>query len=574
MRVLRPWSLSGVLLLSACGSASPAVVAPIASRAESESAPLVVSIVGTNDLHGHVEALPAFSGYVRALEARRATDGVLVLLDGGDMFQGTLESNLVEGAPVVAAYAALGYDAVTIGNHEFDYGPVGELATPGSASDDRRGALRARIDEAPFPFLASNLLDRRTHALAELGTASHPVLPSVVLERAGLRIGVIGITTEQTLTTTAPANVDDLEMRPLVDAIAEHAATLRSGGADLVLVAAHAGGECTRFDDPEDASSCEADEEIMRVAEALAPGTVDAIVAGHTHQAMAHVVHGTPIVESYSYGRAFGRVDFTIDRASHRVLERHVHPPTEICHGEACGSASYEGQAIVATEDVQRIVDAAVGRASDLRRTPVGVTLTAPITLDGRTECALGNLFTDLMRAARPQADVAVYNGGGLRADLPAGPLEYGAFYQALPFDNRFALVRMTGADLAAMIAHNAGRDGSFLSISGVTATVRCEGRAGHRALRVTLVRPNGRPIREDEAITVVASDFLASGGDGTLAAVREREGAVTIESGAPMRDAMVEALRRRGGELAPADVLDGARPRVVLPTPRPVRCE
>ena len=110
--------------------------------------PVTISIVGTNDLHGGILArdgkggLALFAGYVNNLRAARARDGGAVLvIDAGDMFQGTLESNLAEGSPVVAAYNALGYAAAAIGNHEFDYGPVGEAATPSKPGDDPRGAL-------------------------------------------------------------------------------------------------------------------------------------------------------------------------------------------------------------------------------------------------------------------------------------------------------------------------------------------------------------------------------------------------------------------------------------------------
>jgi 5'-nucleotidase len=98
---------------------------------------VTVSIVGTNDLHGAVigrrerGGLPTLAGFVANLRAARERDGgAVLLLDAGDMFQGTLESNLNEGAAVVAAYNALGYDAAAIGNHEFDFGPAGERATP------------------------------------------------------------------------------------------------------------------------------------------------------------------------------------------------------------------------------------------------------------------------------------------------------------------------------------------------------------------------------------------------------------------------------------------------------------
>jgi 5'-nucleotidase len=383
-------------------------------------------------------------------------------------------------------------------------------------------------------------------------------------------IGVIGVTTEQTLTTTIAANVSDLAMRPLLDAVTEHAATLRAAGTELVLVAAHAGGRCARFEDPSDLTSCDDDEEIMALARSLPAGAVDVIVAGHTHQGMAHLVNDVAIVESFSYGRAFGRVDVTIDLASHRVLAREIQPPTELCRGEACADVRYEGRAITPDPRVARAVEAATVRAAALRAEAVGVTLTTEVTRSGSEESALGNLFTDLMRAARPDADVALYNGGGLRADLPAGPLVYGAFYEALPFDNRFAHVHMTAGDLARMLERNATHDTSFLSISGVRAQLRCE----HGELVATLRREDGRALADDEEIDVVVSDFLATGGDGVLSEVRGREGAMRLEDDPPLRDAMVEVLRTRGGSLSESSLLDPAHPRVALPSARPVACE
>lgn len=573
-RVNRPRTASLVRatsLVAVCAAAGCGGPAPRPDDPAPETRLVTLSIVGTNDLHGHLEALPAFSGYLANLRARREADGGgVVLLDGGDMFQGTLESNLAEGAPIVEAYAALGYDAVTIGNHEFDYGPIGERATPREPSDDPRGALRARAAEAPFPFLSANLLDRASGARAELGTREHPILPTARLERAGVVIGVIGVTTEQTLTTTIAANVADLTMRPLLDAIGEHARALRDGGVELVLVAAHAGGRCEHFEDPHDLSACDEDEEIMTLARGLAPGAVDVIVAGHTHQGMAHVVNGVAIVESFSYGRAFGRVDVTFDRASHRVVARDIRPPTDLCRGDACAGIRYEDHPLTPDPRVVRAVEAATTRAAALRAEALGVTLTTEITRSGSEESALGNLFTDLMRAARPDADVALYNGGGLRADLPAGPLVYGAFYEALPFDNRFAHVRMTAGDLARMLVRNATRDTSFLSISGVRAELQCV----RGELVATLRREDGRALAEGEEIEVVVSDFLATGGDGVLSEVREREGALRLEEDPPLRDAMVEVLRARGGSLAASSLLDPSHPRVRLPSERPVTCE
>ena len=139
---------AALALVSACGPSFD------------DDQPITISVIGTNDVHGALlpvdgnRGLTTFSGYVDNLRTARAEDGgAVVLIDAGDMWQGTLESNLSEGATVVAAYNVMGYDAVTIGNHEFDFGPAGERATPASETDDARGALKLRAQEADFPLL-------------------------------------------------------------------------------------------------------------------------------------------------------------------------------------------------------------------------------------------------------------------------------------------------------------------------------------------------------------------------------------------------------------------------------------
>lgn len=559
---------AGVLLwLCACerpsAPAEPGHPTPVAPAPA--PTPITLSIVGTNDLHGHIEALPWLGGYLANLRHARADDGAVVVLDGGDMFQGTIASNLEEGAPVVAAYRALGYDAVAIGNHEFDYGPVGPAATAKTARDDPRGALRARIEEAGFAFLSANITTV-DGGPAPLG------LPSTLLERAGVRIGVIGATTESTPHTTLAANVADLRFTPLADAIAREATALRGRGAAVVVVAAHAGGKCTAFEDAAALASCERDEEIMHVADALAPGLVDVIVAGHTHQAMAHRVNGIAIIESYANGSAFGRVDLVVDAG--RVESVTIHPPQRICRGgegpAACEPGPYEGGEVAPDPRVAQAIAPAMAAAEALRARELGPRLTDGFVAQRSAECALGNLFTDLMLAARPGHDVAIVNGGGLRAPLPAGPLHYGALYESFPFDNRFATVAMTGAELAEALGIVAGHDGSFFSLGGLRADVRCDG----PRLRVTLTRSDGRRVRDDAKLRVLTTDFLATGGDGFFGAAKRRTDAVSLEDGPPIREEMVTVLDAMGNrELAPDAYHRDATPRVRLQRPRPLTC-
>lgn len=550
--------------LAACsGSSGPPPEVPHEPRR------VVLSVIGTNDLHGHLRALPWFGGYVEVLRELREDDGGVLLIDGGDMFQGTLESNLQEGAPIVEAYGVLGYDAVTIGNHEFDYGPVGEHATPQDEDDDPRGALLARAAQAGFPFLNANLL---AEATGERVDWEH-VTASVLLPKAGVVVGVIGVTTEDTLTTTLAANVADLRMSPIVREVTREAASLRRRGADVIVLAAHAGGICHEFTDPADISSCEHGQEIFAVAEALPTGTLDAIVAGHTHQGVAHYVNGIPVIESYSYGEAFGRIDLVIEDG--RVVTSHVYPPQQLCETGTCSEGNcvpmpYEGRTITPVAEVAAVVDPAIAHAAEFSQRQLQVELAEAITKTRVEECPLGNLFVDLMRGSREGVDVALTNGGGLRADLPAGPLTYGRLYEAMPFDNRFAVVRMTAGELRAVVAANLQDDGSFFSLSGVTAEAACEG----GALNVTLRREGSRePLADDAELVMLTTDFLATGGDGLLEHLTSASESVELDEGEMVRDAMARVLTERGGTLRARDLYDPTSPRVRYEGERPLSC-
>jgi hypothetical protein len=192
------WLLCFLTMSTACARRD----APSPARTPAARA-TTISVVATTDLHGRIESLPWLSGHLANLRARRQADGGAVLLvDAGDMFQGTLESNLGEGQAVVRAYNALGYGAAAIGNHEFDYGPVGPPHVPAVPADDPRGALKARAAEASFPFLSANVVEQgRREALRWRN-----VLPWVVVERGGARIGVVGGTSMGTPRATHPRN--------------------------------------------------------------------------------------------------------------------------------------------------------------------------------------------------------------------------------------------------------------------------------------------------------------------------------------------------------------------------------
>jgi len=552
------------LLLAACagtGSAPP-----------DESRTVRVSILGTNDVHGRLAAseghggLVTYSGYVNALRASGTTDAVL-LVDAGDMWQGTLESNLDEGASVVAAFNALGVGAAAVGNHEFDFGPEGAATIPASPDDDPRGALRARAGEAAFPLLAANLV---------LADSGHPpawdnVRPSVIVETAGIRIGIVGIVTTEVLATTIASNVSDLQVTPLADAVVREARRLRADGADLVVVAAHAGGYCERFEQPTDLSSCDPDSEIFALARALPAGLVDHIIGGHKHNGIAHVVNGTPITSSYSSTRAFGRVDFDIDRASGDVRNVQVYPPQPLCPfvfvndgscawlnpgGPGVRRATYAGRPVRPDPAVEAVAERAVAAAAALQNRSLGVVLTTPFTLKGGPDSALGNLVTEALRETL-DADIAILNVlGGLRATLPAGELTFGAVYQASPFDNRTVILELSGAELAEVFAAQVRKPHRRAGFAGARVTATCDG----DDMRIDILRDDGQMVQPTDRLRVVVNDFLLLGGDGILDPVLPRPDAAIDDRLPRTRDALVHWLEQQD-RLRPED-FDGGAPR------------
>ncbi|HLL25258.1 MAG TPA: 5'-nucleotidase C-terminal domain-containing protein [Kofleriaceae bacterium] len=533
---------------------------------------VTITIVGTNDLHGALERLPILGGYVANLRAARAADGGgVILLDAGDMFQGTLESNLSEGADVVRAYNALGYTAAAVGNHEFDFGPVGPAVTAATIEDDARGALKARASEAKFPFVTANVIDTKSGARIKWPNIS----ASTLVEVAGVKVGVIGASTESTPFTTMPANFAGLAISPPAQAIAEEAKRLREQGAQLIAVTAHMGSKCASLDTPTDTSSCDTSEELFRVIGDLPKGAVDVFVAGHTHAAIAHRIKDVAVIESYASGRAFGRIDLRVSPAGH-VTAIKIHKPQRLCEGDEgsvpvsaadCKPSYYEGRPVIPDPDIKTIVDEAVAKASVRRSEKLGVTVTDTIGKSYALESAEGNLFTDLMIAARPEVQVALTNGGGLRADIPAGPLTYGKIFEAMPFDNRFAIVELEGAHLRKLVSTNLQRGGAILSWGGLRAKARCKGERLDLAITV-----GGKPLDDAKTYKLATSDFLASGGDGLIGRLKLPEGSVKLTD-VIIRDAMVEVLKKRAGTIDPKDYFSPAKKRMDYEGERPVTC-
>ena len=537
-----------------------------------------VVIVGTTDIHGwfdgHRGAGPRFGGvallasYVDALRVQN--DNHVLLVDSGDLFQGTLESNFFEGEPVIKAYNLLGYAASAVGNHEFDYGPVGPTSIA-RAGDDPLGALKKNAAMASFPFLAANMTEKAT------GATPAWARPYTMVEVAGARIGIIGLSTPDTPNVTIGANVRTLSFGDPVPATVAAAAALRRQGADAVIVIAHIGGKCADVADVHDVASCGAEEEVMRYLDRLPPHTIDAFFAGHTHQQMRHFIHDVPVLQGRAYGEEFSTLDLWITpRQGVDPSRTTIRPLTMICEQvwsgtERCKTPGPAGASLVPRTFLARAIapDAKlaegmkpyVDRVAAKRAESVGATAAAPFTRRFDGESTLGDLLADLMRRTF-ETDAAIINSGGIRSDLRAGNLVYADVFETSPFDNYPAIVRMTGAQIREVLRLTTlNGERGIMQVSGLRYTVDAAKDAGKPAAErdriVSVTLADGSPLDPSKLYRVVMPDFLALGGDGfdsvtsTIPADR-----IEILPSRTLHDVFAEMLRTLPQPLTPK--LDG----------------
>ena len=557
------------LLASACASVAPRPAEPVH-----------VVLVGTTDVHGwfagHVETppeggegvlwggLPAFATYVEALRERHP--GRVIVVDAGDMWQGTLESNLFEGEAMVRGYNAIGYAAAAVGNHEFDFGPAGPDAIARTAGQDELGAVKRNAQVAMFPFLSANMVEKAN------GRTPDWAKPSTIVRAGGARIGIIGLSTPDTPNVTMAANVVNLMFTDPVQATLRAAEELRARGVDAVVVIAHMGGRCTKVHDPSDPSSCAPNTEAMELLRKLPPGTIDAYFAGHTHSQMRHYINGVPAAQGAPFSREFSTIDLWIDTAADKVVRSDIRPHTMICAfvyegTEQCDPRTapkgarlvprlFEGEPIVADARVSRTIEPYLRRVAAKRDEKVGIVTAAPFTRTFAGESPLGVLISDALREYGA-TDFAFMNSGGIRAEWPAKELTYGEIFAVSPFDNFPAVVTMTGAEIVETLRLTSTGIRGLMQVSGLRYTIDAakdnEKPADERNRIISVTREDGTPLEMDKLYTVAMPDFIAAGGDSTQAVMgkipRER---INISYARPIRDMLVQVLSSKPQPLAP----------------------
>ena len=476
---LRPsWAIIPDLARAAARAAFAPAAAPLSTRDST-----LLRVLTTSDLHGQLEPR------VWEWSQNRPVGGVAALkpwldslahvcgcasvrLDAGDEMQGTLLSNSTFGRGTIDALNALGIDAAAIGNHEFDW----SLDT-----------LRARMSQAKYPFLSANITNAAGTARPDWAT------PWKLVTKSGVKIAVIGLTTTETPTSTASRNIQGLAFGDGAQAIKRYLPEARAA-ADFVIVVAHVGALCDSSTGGGNSAACHG--EILDVARQLDSGSVDLIVAGHTHIRVNTVVHGIPIVEAQSSGRSVGIVDFVRTGGRREVRVQLVTPYADQVKPDVALTDALGHQ----QQAVRNLTERVVAR------------LKIPLKRAG-DEYGLGRLIADAQRAAG-RADVAIMNNGGIRADLPEGTINWGQVYQVQPFQNRLLRFTVKGSVLEEALEQCvAGKD--HLPDCHIAGTEVWYDAGKEPGKRVSRVRVSGKDLDKNRTYTLVVNDFMATGGSG-----------------------------------------------------------
>lgn len=567
-------------------------------RETSEAKDVRFAVVGLNDLHGHVDVQ---SVVLQEEEKKRETKvgglaamaayfemicneykGNVLFLDAGDAYQGSLVSNLTQGKVVVEAFNALGIHASTFGNHEFDYGQdalVRLLSLPRS-----------------FHYVSANLRDAKNKAMLpwQQDRIGH-LHKSALIKLNNVKVGVIGFTTLTTPLKTFPERVQGLAFVPPLartgpdpdGVIATEARKLRNAGAQYVVLLGHAGGACDMKKPPEEGDSAclSEDDELSAFLRAMEEGTVDAAFGGHAHHAQRHFVNRTPLMQTTGHGLSFSWLEVVVSRSAsawsprrERVLGEKLQDPVFFCHehfegyascnpkegewGRAYGDGVFSGGSSSAPQFLGRRVDfqspsanAAASSISEFLKA-VGqkqeeVVASLPVRLDHDriAESALGNCFTDAAKEAlsanaknnvnSPRVDVVVVNSGGIRAALPQGKLTYNDVYTALPFDNTFMAMEMSGRELLGFLRKI---ESSPEDLPYVSEPFSVRLTSSKKPPRVVSVYRNVKELGEGDRLVVGFSDFTRQFVEGVVGK-KETERRI-ISTSLTMRDVFVERLR------------------------------
>ncbi|WP_417685018.1 bifunctional metallophosphatase/5'-nucleotidase [Roseibium sp.] len=499
-----------------------------------------ITILHTNDFHSRIEPInkydsgcseednaegKCFGGSARLdtiVKERKAAFNNAILVDGGDQFQGSLFYTYYKGKAAAEMMNQLGYDAMTVGNHEFDDGPE---------------VLRGFMDAVGFPILLSNADVSKEPQLADV------LKPSVVIERGGEKIALIGLTPADTHELSSPG--PNISFSDPVAAVKAEVAKYEAEGINKIIVLSHSGYGVD-----------------MDLASKVSG--IDVIVGGHSNTYLSNTSdkakgpyptwvdapdgNKTAIVQAYAYGKFLGELNVTFD--DNGVVTEAVGEPI-IVDGAIAENADLKARIKQMAEPLEEIRQKVVAQSTDAIDGDRGTCRAA--------ECQMGNLVADAMlaRVKDQGIQIAIQNGGGLRASIDAGEVTMGEVLTVLPFQNTLSTFQLKGADVIAALENGVSQveegGGRFPQVAGLKFSFSKSKPAGERVSNVEVME-NGAwaPIDAEKVYGVVSNNYMRGGGDGYK--IFASAGMNAYDFGPDLADVVAEYLAASSGYTAYTD--------------------
>ena len=495
-----------------------------------------LTILHTNDFHARFEPISkydsgcseeknlegkCFGGSARLVTAiadarKRSNNSILV--DGGDQFQGTLFYTYYKGKVAAEMMNKMGYDAMTVGNHEFDDGPE---------------VLRGFMDALTFPVLMSNADFTGEELLAD------KLLKSVVIERGGEKLGLIGLTPEDTHELASPG--PNVTFSDPVAAVQGEVDRLTAEGVNKIIVLSHSG---------------------YAVDQKVAAETtgVDVIVGGHSNTYLSNtsdrakgpyptMVNNTAIVQAYAYGKFLGELNVTFDDAGN-ITEAVGEPISMNADVSEDGDTKARiGELAVPLEEIRQHVVAKSATAIDGNRDNCRV-----------KECEMGNLVADAMldRVKDQGVSISIANSGGIRSSLDAGEVTMGEVLGVLPFQNTLSTFQIKGSGVIAALENGVSQveevKGRFPQVAGIKFTWDPSVAPNEGRIVEVLVGAGDvwTAIDPDKVYGVVTNNYVRGGGDGYK--IFATDGMNAYDFGPDLADVMAEYMAAQGDYTAYMD--------------------
>lgn len=432
-----------------------------------------IDIYSVNDFHGHLRAeaadpgIAVLSGVINELMKQNPVGSLL--LGGGDMFSGTIDANEYQGLPVVTAMNKMGFSANTAGNHIFDY-PL--------------DVIKRQAAAANFPILGANIVEAAGDRVAE------PFKPYVMLQRNGLTIGILGLTTVETKEKASQFNLQKVKILPPEQIAQVYVDELRRQGAQIIVLLTHIGSS--------QGEKHGITGEIVPILQKI--HGVDAVVTGHSHLCVSGTYGDIPVIQAGCYGEAVGRINLLYSMAAQKVV--------------SANSRIYKLSELPRVQDnaMERFLEP-IFKNIDSKYNEILAVNNQVLINDRNGESRVGDFFMDVLKNGF-KADVALYNGGAIRDTLPSGRVTVRDLLKIFPFDSTIYTAEVKGSDLRQVLEHGIGNpDISRLRFSGLQISADIRREEGQRISSVTL--SDGSTLADEKYYKVISNDFMFSGGDG-----------------------------------------------------------